>query len=211
MTSSSESEFDLPLSELSSKKSNGAAKPDKAKSSNKSSPMDLEDSDDDFQPKPKGRKQLANGTTGVKRKIVRERDEGSDDEDDFQPKRSKSSNGKSKGKSKSIGIDKNKGKGKKISAVKKEIKVKKEAPNSRAPSKKVMIAPKKLKELDRADRIAHAMQSFLWWDAPEPPEGCQWSTMEHAGVSFTEPYEPHGVKMKYDGKDVDLRPVEEEA
>lgn len=35
--------------------------------------------------------------------------------------------------------------------------------------------------------------------------------MEHAGVSFTEPYEPHGVKMRYDGEEVDLSPVEEEA
>jgi hypothetical protein len=33
----------------------------------------------------------------------------------------------------------------------------------------------------------------------------------YLGVSFPEPYVPHGVKMKYDGKDVDLNPVEEEA
>lgn len=70
---------------------------------------------------------------------------------------------------------------------------------------------KELKKLEKADRIAHAMQSFLWWDAKEPPEGCQWVTMEHAGVSFTEKYDPHGVKMQYDGKDVDLSPAEEEA
>ena len=70
---------------------------------------------------------------------------------------------------------------------------------------------RQLKKQDKAERIAHAMQSFLWWDAPEPPEGCQWVTMEHAGVSFTEPYVPHGVKLKYDGVDVDLSPVEEEA
>ena len=70
---------------------------------------------------------------------------------------------------------------------------------------------KKLKELDKAERLTYAMQSFLWWDAEEPPEGCQWRTMEHAGVSFPEPYVPHGIKMKYDGEEVDLTPLQEEA
>ncbi|OEU17572.1 Topoisom_I_N-domain-containing protein [Fragilariopsis cylindrus CCMP1102] len=55
------------------------------------------------------------------------------------------------------------------------------------------------------------MQSFLWWNAKEAPEGCQWSTMEHAGVSFPESYEPHRVKMKYDGKPIQLTSVQEEA
>ena len=87
---------------------------------------------------------------------------------------------------------------------KKKVKIKKEN-GSKQPAKRA------LKKLDKAQRMAHAMQAFLWWDAPEPPEGCQWSTMEHAGVSFTDPYIPHGVKLKYDGKDVDLNPVEEEA
>jgi DNA topoisomerase-1 len=70
---------------------------------------------------------------------------------------------------------------------------------------------KELKKLEKAERLQYAMQSFLWWDAEEPPEGCQWSTMEHAGVSFPEPYVPHGIKMRYDGKPIDLTPVQEEA
>ena len=70
---------------------------------------------------------------------------------------------------------------------------------------------KELKKLDKAERLQYAMQSFLWWNAKEPPEGCQWVTMEHAGVSFPETYEPHGIKMNYDGKPVDLTPVQEEA
>merc|ERR1711935_278932 len=52
---------------------------------------------------------------------------------------------------------------------------------------------------------------FLWWDAKEPPEGCQWVTMEHAGVSFPEDYTPHGAQMLYDGKPVNLTPAQEEA
>ena len=70
---------------------------------------------------------------------------------------------------------------------------------------------KELKKMDKAERLQHAMQSFLWWDAEEPPEGCQWRTMEHAGVSFPEPYVPHGVKMLYNGQPVDLTPEQEEA
>ena len=70
---------------------------------------------------------------------------------------------------------------------------------------------KELKKLDKAERLQYAMQSFLWWNAKEPPVGCQWEKMEHAGVSFPEPYLPHRVRMKYDGKPVDLNPVQEEA
>jgi len=79
--------------------------------------------------------------------------------------------------------------------------------------KKVTPAPaqKELKKLDKAERLQYSMQSFLWWNAKEPPAGCQWEKMEHAGVSFPEPYQPHRVKMKYDGKPIDLTPVEEEA
>ena len=70
---------------------------------------------------------------------------------------------------------------------------------------------KELKKLDKSERMQYAMQSFLWWNAKEPPEGCQWVTMEHAGVSFPESYEPHGIKMNYDGKPVELTPLQEEA
>lgn len=84
-------------------------------------------------------------------------------------------------------------------------KVKKESSSAAAATKK------ELKKLDKAERLQYAMQSFLWWNAKEPPEGCQWEKMEHAGVSFPEPYQPHRVRMKYDGKPVDLTPIQEEA
>jgi DNA topoisomerase-1 len=71
--------------------------------------------------------------------------------------------------------------------------------------------PKALKKLDKTERLQYGMQSFLWWNAAEPPLGCQWDTMEHAGVAFPEPYVPHGVKMLYDGQPVDFTPVQEEA
>ncbi len=43
------------------------------------------------------------------------------------------------------------------------------------------------------------MKAFKWWDEPPLPEGARWKYIEHCGVSFPPPYQPHGVKMKYDG------------
>ncbi len=103
----------------------------------------------------------------------------------------------------------------------KKIKVKAD-PDAKAPKKRKREVPdeapssaakksKGLKKLDRAERLQYAMQAFLWWNAKEPPEGCQWLTMEHAGVSFPEAYIPHRIKMKYDGQPLDLNPLQEEA
>lgn len=89
-----------------------------------------------------------------------------------------------------------------------------EAPSSSSKKSKTngsSSATKQLKKLEKTERLQYAMQAFLWWDAKEPPEGCQWVTMEHAGVSFPEDYVPHGVKMLYDGQPVDLTPAQEEA
>ena len=40
--------------------------------------------------------------------------------------------------------------------------------------------------------------------------GKKWSTLEHNGVIFPPPYNPHGVKMLYNGQPVELTPEEEE-
>lgn len=45
---------------------------------------------------------------------------------------------------------------------------------------------------------------------PTGGDGVKWQTLEHNGVIFPPPYEPHGVKMLYDGKPVDLTPAQEE-
>lgn len=136
--------------------------------------------------------------------------EESDDSDEpiinkIMKKRKKSDNSESK-KMKSVESTKN---GTKKSAkVKQELSVGDDKFASK-PGK--LVEPRKLKEMEKTARLSHAMQAFLWWDAPEHADGQQWVTMEHAGVSFPEPYVPHKVKMKYDGKPVDLNPVEEEA
>ena len=38
----------------------------------------------------------------------------------------------------------------------------------------------------------------------------KWDTLAHCGVLFPPEYAPHGVKMLYDGRPVDLTPAQEE-
>lgn len=38
----------------------------------------------------------------------------------------------------------------------------------------------------------------------------QWQYMEHNGLMFAPPYEPHGVKIKYKGEEIVLPPEAEE-
>lgn len=86
---------------------------------------------------------------------------------------------------------------------------KEEDDNDKSPKK--AKGERQLKKLDKTERLQYAMQSFLWWEAPVLGVGMNWSTMEHAGVAFPEEYQPHGVKMLYDGQPVDLTPEQEEA
>eukprot|EP01138_Halocafeteria_seosinensis_P016337 gb/GECG01016668.1/.p1 GENE.gb/GECG01016668.1/~~gb/GECG01016668.1/.p1 ORF type:complete len:791 (+),score=179.03 gb/GECG01016668.1/:1-2373(+) len=68
----------------------------------------------------------------------------------------------------------------------------------------------KVKELKEQDKLKMAMKAHKWWDEEPLEEGLQWRYLEHLGVCFAEPYEPHGVKMNYDGEAVDLTPAQEE-
>ncbi|XP_041994493.1 DNA topoisomerase 1-like [Salvia splendens] len=45
---------------------------------------------------------------------------------------------------------------------------------------------------------------------PSSGEGQKWTTLVHSGVIFPPPYKPHGVKILYKGKPVDLTPEQEE-
>ncbi|KAK0461067.1 DNA topoisomerase I [Desarmillaria tabescens] len=53
---------------------------------------------------------------------------------------------------------------------------------------------------------------FRWWEVGAGDGSVKWTALEHNGVLFPPPYEPlpPDVKMKYDGKDVDLPPASEE-
>ncbi|KAH7307243.1 hypothetical protein KP509_22G051300 [Ceratopteris richardii] len=47
-------------------------------------------------------------------------------------------------------------------------------------------------------------------DVPGAGGGQKWTTLEHNGVIFPPFYQPHGVKMLYEGKPMDLTPEQEE-
>ncbi|KAG6857680.1 hypothetical protein H0H87_004096 [Tephrocybe sp. NHM501043] len=54
---------------------------------------------------------------------------------------------------------------------------------------------------------------FKWWEADAiGDDSVKWQTLEHNGVIFPPPYQPlpPDVKMKYNGKEVDLPPAAEE-
>ncbi|GER51382.1 topoisomerase I [Striga asiatica] len=52
--------------------------------------------------------------------------------------------------------------------------------------------------------------SKLFMVPPGSGGGQKWTTLVHNGVIFPPPYKPHGVKMLYKGKPVDLTPEQEE-
>jgi len=100
----------------------------------------------------------------------------------------------------------------------------------RAPAKKAKKAPEKKKTLaasssrskkakkeDDAEKPAKKPKKeakpeyvYEWWKEEEPlPDGKKWRFLEHNGVIFPPKYEPHGVKMKYDGQEVDLNDEQE--
>lgn len=49
-----------------------------------------------------------------------------------------------------------------------------------------------------------------WWTRPPMPKTILWETLDHNGILFAPAYEPHGVKMLYDGQPVELAPAAEE-
>jgi DNA topoisomerase-1 len=60
---------------------------------------------------------------------------------------------------------------------------------------------------------------YKWWEEDsnnaneelmEQDGSSKWTTLQHSGVLFPPPYEPHGVKMRYNGKLIKLTPEAEE-
>ncbi|KAK1738736.1 DNA topoisomerase 1 [Skeletonema marinoi] len=185
---SSSSDDDVPLARF----KKAAAKPDKAVSSAPAA----------------AKKKTA---AAKKRPNYKEDSEDDDDDEDYAsspapPKKKKRSSSAST--STAASTKKKKATATTTKKSTKKTPIKKENGKKKAAPKKEV---KGLKQLDKSERISHAMQAYLWWNSDDPPKGQQWCKMEHAGVSFPEGYEPHGVKMRYDGKEVDLTPVEEEA
>ncbi|CAM9869136.1 unnamed protein product, partial [Phaeothamnion confervicola] len=70
--------------------------------------------------------------------------------------------------------------------------------------------PQKFKDMTRMEKIEHALKAYKWWEEAPLEDGKQWNHIEHNGVNFSAEYEPHGVKMLYDGTPLVLTAEEEE-
>ncbi|CAE6427573.1 unnamed protein product [Rhizoctonia solani] len=136
---------------------------------------------------------LSKKKSAARKKVKQESD---DDEDEKPPRKTAKKNGKAVKKEESSDEDVKPAKGK--------GKVKKEADGEKKLSARAL--KKQKEEEEEAER-------FKWWEAEALGDGTsKWTTLEHAGVLFPPPYEPlpKHVKMKYNGKEVDLLPEPEE-
>lgn len=140
-------------------------------------------------------------------------DEDSDkDEDDDEPPKKKgrtAAAGKGKAATKKVTKKDAKKATKKASkaVVKKAVKreIKKESSSSNGEKKLA-----KIKSLRKTERLEEARKAYKWWEAPKLATGVNWKYMEHAGICFAPPYEPHGIPLIYDGEPITLTPPQEE-
>ncbi len=94
---------------------------------------------------------------------------------------------------------------------------KKSALGKRKPSKPVPKASaskvKKIDENQVIDGIANASKWKTVLETADKAPGKndpKWASLEHKGLIFTPAYEPHGVPILHKGKEIVLRPEEEE-
>jgi DNA topoisomerase-1 len=98
----------------------------------------------------------------------------------------------------SVAKPKRKIKAKAAVKVKAEPKVKKESPAKPAKKKVKKEAGKEGKEGEEEE------EQYKWWKDDNRDETVMWDTLEHSGPVFPPLYIPHGIKMKYDGVEVEL-------
>jgi hypothetical protein len=54
--------------------------------------------------------------------------------------------------------------------------------------------------MEEAQALMPAKSGIKWWNREKTGDpDVQWETLVHNGVIFPPPYEPHGIKMLYDG------------
>lgn len=91
-------------------------------------------------------------------------------------------------------------------------KVKKEpAATNKKPKKEKEDPAKEQFEADGAEGDeSEEDDEYKWWENPVWDDTVKWERLEHNGVYFPPEYQPHGVKMRYNGKEIDLEPEAEE-
>lgn len=71
----------------------------------------------------------------------------------------------------------------------------------------------RLAKLLGTSTLADIIQVNKWWEQPQVDDEEveeRWKSLEHNGVLFPPKYEPHGVKIRYKGHEIDLTPEQEE-
>ncbi|KAI0075760.1 hypothetical protein K474DRAFT_1663863 [Panus rudis PR-1116 ss-1] len=183
VVSDSGSDYDEGTPQPKKRGANGANARKPAKKKVKKEESDADDSEDDM---PIAKKKPA----PRKRKVKAEESDESDDDKPLKAKKAPAKKVKKEAEGES--------------SKPKKGKAKKEQDDNEEPLKK----GKKTKEEKEEEEI------YRWWEAQDPngDGSIKWQTLEHNGVYFPPPYEPlpKHVKMKYDGKPVDLPPESEE-
>ncbi|ORX54550.1 hypothetical protein DM01DRAFT_1335682 [Hesseltinella vesiculosa] len=80
------------------------------------------------------------------------------------------------------------------------------------PKKRASEAPAKPnKRVKKEEKEAEDENVYKWWEGDnENDDSVKWTELIHAGVLFPPEYEPHGIKMKYNGQKITLTPEAEE-
>ena len=185
-----------PISKVQKERQNGSSasnKPERPSTLPVKRPIDNSNSMNSLVKKSK----ISDPATSIKPKQVPAKCEPKveDDDDDDVPisQRMKKSATTSADKSSSI---------KKVTKVTKVTKVNKAS----SPSFKKQAKNKKLKKSGGGSEYSKSTKLL-----PSSGDGQKkWTTLVHNGVIFPPPYQPHGVKMTYKGKPVDLTPEQEE-
>ena len=91
--------------------------------------------------------------------------------------------------------------------------------------KNEQVTPKKTRKSPKKDLIKDSPKSspkgspkkdeeeeeeYKWWLEENRDDTIKWNSLVHNGVLFPPEYQPHGIKMKYKGKEIDLSPNSEE-
>lgn len=95
--------------------------------------------------------------------------------------------------------------------------IKKSTPtNSKTSSMKqkaAKVVSSSLKKLNKKSKKEFKNSKYIKSTKVSPSSGDgqkKWSTLVHNGVIFPPPFKPHGIKLLYDGRPVDLTPEQEE-
>ncbi|KZP34664.1 hypothetical protein FIBSPDRAFT_719865 [Athelia psychrophila] len=188
----------------------GATKATTTRNGNGNGKVKKEDTEDDYagsDDEPIGKKRMPNGKPKTKapaKKKVKKEESGSDAEDD-EPVAKKKARAPKK---KSVKVESD-------AEDSDDQPVKKKAQKKAAGKKAKKEAPASPKKKGKAKEEVEEDEVYRWWEAQEDPNGDgteKWQTLVHSGVIFPPPYDPlpKGVKMKYNGKSVNLPPAAEE-